>query len=230
MEPRMSADKRRSEQKAGVSAHPRASAISETAPRLLLLARHGTCGTSTFLGATDVPLNEEGRKQAAALAGVVASRKPARCFCSPLRRCRETASLALAGTQLQPEIDDDLREINFGRWEGRRFEEIARTEPEAVSRLARFDRAFAFPDGESIKGFQERVSRAVKRMSACADGPVLAFTHSGVITAAICQLLRLNPRNYLSFSIQYASLTRLLVFGRRGVLAGLNETGEAAEH
>jgi len=215
----MNADKRRA-----------AKGLYAGAPRLLLLARHGTCGTTTFLGATDLPLSEEGRKQAAALAGVVASRKPARCFCSPLRRCLETASLALAGTQLRPEIDDDLREINFGRWEGRSFEEIARTEPEAVSRLACFDRAFAFPDGESIKAFRERVRRVVKRMSGCAEGPVLAFTHSGVITAAICQLLGLHPRNYLSFSIQHASLTRLLVFGSRGVLAGLNETGAVLEH
>ena len=194
-------------------------------PRLLLLARHGTCGTTDLIGTTDAPLTDEGRKQAAALADVVASRKPARCFCSPLRRCLETASLALAGTQLRPEIDDDLREVDFGRWEGRSFEEIARTDPEAVNRLARFDRDFAFPGGESLREFLKRVRRATRRMSGCGEGPVLAFTHGGVIGAAICQVLGLHPRKYLLFPVEYASLARLQVFGNRGVLVGLNETG-----
>jgi len=225
----MNADKRRREQREEVRVTPRASVVPETAPRLLLLARHGACGTNTFIGATDVPLSEEGRKQAAALAKVVALKKPLRCFCSPMLRCRETAALALAGTQLQPEIENELREINFGRWEGRRFEEIARTDPEAVNRLAKFDRDFAFPGGEAIGAFLARVKGAAKRMSASSEGPVLAFTHAGVITAAICLLLGLSPRKHLAFSTRYAALTSLLVFGNRGVLIGLNESGQAPE-
>ncbi|MGD0094543.1 MAG: histidine phosphatase family protein, partial [Planctomycetota bacterium] len=195
-------------------------------PCLLLLARHATCGTSGFIGASDVSLSPEGRKQAAALARVVAAKKVARCFCSPMKRCLETAAAALAGTALKPEVDDDLREINFGRWEGLRFEEISRRDPEYVWRLAHFDRDFAFPEGEAVGTFLERVRRAVGRMAACPEQPVLAFTHAGVITAAICQLLGLYPWQYVLFQIQHASVTTLQVFGFRGVLAGLNERGE----
>jgi alpha-ribazole phosphatase len=196
-------------------------------PRLLLLARHGACDSRGFLGSTDIALSPKGRDQAASLARLIAARKPARCFCSPLQRCRETAALALAGTPLKPEIDDDLREIGFGRWEGMSFEDIARAEPEAVERFAHLDHDFAFPDGEMFGAFLQRVARAVARMTACAEQPVLAFTHGGVIGAAICQLLALHPRQYVLFSIKHASLATLQVFGDRGVLAGLNEAGEA---
>jgi broad specificity phosphatase PhoE len=107
-----------------------------------------------------------------------------------------------------------------------RFDDIARVDPAGVRRFARFEADFAFPGGESVAGFMRRVRRAVGRMTACAEQPVLAFTHGGVITAAICHLLGLRPRQYVLFGIRHASLTALQVFGDRGVLVGLNQSGE----
>jgi broad specificity phosphatase PhoE len=144
-----------------------------------------------------------------------------------MQRCRETAALALEGMNLQPEVDDDLREINFGLWEGLSFEEVMRDYPMDAAILARFDRHFVFPQGEAISTFLARVQRAVERMLASSEGPILAFTHGGVITAAICQVLGLHPRKHLLFVTRHASLTSLLVFGKRGVLMGMNESGVA---
>jgi probable phosphoglycerate mutase len=96
---------------------------------LVILARHGntfeTGQEAVWVGArTDLPLTSKGREQAAAIGEALrrAGLIPARTLAGPLKRTRETASLALetAGAPLaQIEIDEGLREIDYGDWEGK---------------------------------------------------------------------------------------------------------------
>jgi alpha-ribazole phosphatase len=195
-----------------------------TAARCVNLVRHASHGGGDrLIGSTDLPLDEAGRRQAAALAGRLASREIKRIVTSPLARCRQTAAALAASASLPIEVDPDLREVDFGRWEGLTFTEAAQREPETLKQWLEKPDEFTFPGGESVPEFWARVGRAVVRLSSAPDNGTLAVTHGGVVRAAICHVLGLPPRNYILFDVRTASLTTLTVFGAHGVLSGLNE-------
>ena len=191
----------------------------------LILIRHGDLGDryrGRYVGRTDAPLSAEGRRQAATLTGPVARLNGAHFLSSPLRRTRETAEIAL-GTHGRFEIVENLREIDFGRWEGMNFAEIASTNPAAVDRWAALDDAFAFPEGEGIKAFQERIRAVAERIAADPAGTVVVFVHGGVIRFLICHFLGLPDRHHLLFDVRPASLSEIRIDGGCGVLTRLND-------
>lgn len=182
-----------------------------------------------LIGSTDQPLDPAGRLQARGLAGRVAKWRPQRCYASPMLRCRQTAGEIAGGLGVQ--FDENLREIDFGRWENRRFEELAATEPELVSRWAEYDPDFAFPGGESLGDFGQRVSVAADRLIQDEADTVLAVTHGGVIRAMLCRLLGLSPRQYVIFEVGYGGIAVVHLYDGKGVLAGLeNADAEEAVH
>ena len=191
----------------------------------LILIRHGDLGErfrGRYIGRTDAPLSAEGRRQAEALAGPLA-RLPdgASLVVSPLRRTCETAGIAL-GRDAHFTVDPDLREIDFGRWEGMSFAEILADDPTAVDRWAALAEDFTFPEGESIGNFRRRIGKAAGRIAADPAGTVVAVTHGGVIRFLICHFLGLPDRAHLLFDVQPASLSEIRIDGGRGVLTLLN--------
>ena len=89
------------------------------------MVRHGVLDIEyhgRFMGKTDVGLSAVGRKQAAALAGPIGNLSEAHFIVSPLRRTQETARMALAAAEQSFDVDSDLREIDFGSWEGKTFD------------------------------------------------------------------------------------------------------------
>jgi broad specificity phosphatase PhoE len=192
----------------------------------VLLIRHGNTGSQyegRFLGRTDVPLSPEGRLQSSLLAKPLQKEAAAAYIASPSRRTCETAQAALAWGALAPDLDPDLREIDFGAWEGKTFAEIHAADPEAVAGWAAYKPEFAFPGGEWIADFLKRVRKAGNRIAACPAETVAVFTHAGVIRSLICHYLGLDSRNYLCFDVKPASLTTIMLFDGKGVLTGLND-------
>jgi broad specificity phosphatase PhoE len=167
-------------------------------------------------------LSPEGLKQAHKLMPLVRGFGPEACYCSPLARARQTADVLLRHIHLPVHIDDDLREIDFGQWECKTFEQVAVEDARAVERWANFDHRFAFPGGESLGGFLARVRRAAKRLADDPASTVLAVTHGGMIRAMICHFLALRPRQYVLFEVAQAACTVIDLFDGRGVLRGLN--------
>jgi alpha-ribazole phosphatase len=191
------------------------------AQRLLLL-RHAAIMAEhigQLIGATDVALDPAGQRQASALADRVLRWDPQTCYCSPMQRCRQTA--AAVAPELPPLIDPNLREIDFGRWEKRTFSEAAAMDPTIVDRWANFDAQFAFPGGESVGGFADRVRAAADRLIQAPQQTVLVVTHGGVIRTMICHLLGIELKKYLAFDVPYLAMAVIDVFDGRGVLAAL---------
>ena len=162
----------------------------------LYLVRHGSIGPARegrYLGSTDAAVGRR-RPAAGRGAGGVAPREaPVRAMrVQPAPRAAQTAEILRSATGCAPETDPDLREIDFGRWEGKTFSEIRDSSPEEVERWARFAADFAFPGGESLRDFLGRVRRAADRLAADEAETVLAVTHGGVIKAMLCHLLGLE--------------------------------------
>src|SRR5262245_41345354 len=98
----------------------------------LLVARHGETewhADNAYAGSSDVPLTPKGHEQASRLGGGPAGAGIESVWCSPLGRARATAAPAAATLGLAPNVDDDLREVDFGVAEGRRLTDL---DPEVV--------------------------------------------------------------------------------------------------
>ena len=135
----------------------------------LLLVRHGETDWNAegrLQGQTDTPLNDYGRRQARALAEQLDGRPFDALYASDLSRARETAEIIAARLGLPVELDPDLREKNWGSWEG-----LTTTERDAVEFV-----------GESTEAHRERTLAALHRIAALhPDGSVLVVTHGGSI-------------------------------------------------
>jgi len=178
-----------------------------------------------YIGSTDIPLSEGGKQQVGAIKEYLSGHIFNRFICSPMLRCRETAMAILESGDIGFEIDRDLREIDFGQWEGMSFDDIVKTSPDLVQKWAAFDPDFAFPGGERIGDFLERIRRVAERVSDDPADTILLCTHSGVIRTMICHFLKLKPWQYILFTVKPASLTTIELFDNGGVLSGLSETG-----
>ncbi|MGW2153357.1 bifunctional RNase H/acid phosphatase [Nonomuraea sp. NPDC001699] len=148
----------------------------------LLLLRHGETPLSVerrFSGLGDAELTANGLAQAAAAAERL-SREPYRpevIVSSPLRRARQTAEAVAQRTGLDVEVDEDLREADFGAWEGHTFTEVQRQWPDELAAwLAGPDTAP--PGGESFATAARRVQAAGERLVERYEGKtVLAVSH-----------------------------------------------------
>jgi probable phosphoglycerate mutase len=90
----------------------------------MILTRHGNAAADEVIlgGRLDPPLTEVGRAEARALAGRLAGIRIDRVIASPMARALETARIVAAGRTV--EVDERLRELRYGRWEGLTHAEI----------------------------------------------------------------------------------------------------------
>lgn len=136
----------------------------------LILVRHGETDWNAerrWQGHADVPLNETGRAQSAALAEELASGEPLDAiYASDLSRARETGEIVARRLGVELTLDADLREIDVGSRQGRTWMEIDDGPPW---------------DGEEQDAHAERVLAALKRIGAAHEGRVLVVTHGGSI-------------------------------------------------
>jgi probable phosphoglycerate mutase len=114
---------------------------------VILLLRHGETEWNVarrLQGRCDSPLTERGRRQARAVASLVAdlvAREAGawRLVSSPLGRARATAAFVAAATGLTIETDDRLMEVDCGAWEGRDWTELVGRPGEPLRRARIFD-------------------------------------------------------------------------------------------
>ena len=163
--------------------------------RLWLVRHASTAWTGRrFCGRTDLPLSQGGRAEAAALAERLTAIVPddARVASGPARRAHETAERLLASLRGHGhvELDDRLREVDFGRAEGLTFDGIVKTMPVLAAAITSGD-AIDWPGGESAASVRERAG-AVWGDVHSAVGPMLLVTHGGFIRALLD--VALGPR------------------------------------
>lgn len=187
---------------------------------VLYLVRHGrTAGNASRLlqGRMDVPLDEVGVRQAAALGAVPVLAGASRVVSSPLARARDTA--ALIGPPVT--LDDAWLEIDYGVFDGRPL-------GEAAELWAGWDADLEFrpPQGESIADMGRRVRAACDSLWAEAeDTDLVVVSHVSPIKAAMAWALGVGDEICWRTFLDTASITAVGP-GRRGpTLRSFNETG-----
>lgn len=164
-----------------------------TAPTTTVLLRHGDTQFSPehrFSGLRDVPLSANGTQQARAAACRLATGTPIDAVVSsPLQRAVATAAIAARELALTAVIDDDLRETDFGEWDGFTLEEIHERWPAAAA-VWRRDPEQAPPGGESFAATALRVNQACDRLLRDYGGQtVLVVCHITPIKILLCRAL-----------------------------------------
>jgi broad specificity phosphatase PhoE len=169
----------------------------------LWIVRHGETEWSAngrHTSTTDVPLTDAGRAAAASLAPTLAQHRFALVLTSPMSRARDTA--ALAGFA-DAEVDDDLREWDYGALEGV-------STPDIRSRGGAFADWTIWrgpvPGGESAASVAARAARVLKRVQ-CAGGDVLCFGHGHASRVLVAVALELGPAGGARFVLDPARIS-----------------------
>jgi broad specificity phosphatase PhoE len=163
--------------------------------RRLVVVRHGDTEWSLsgrHTSRTDLPLLDEGRRRAAGLADALSEWSFALVLCSPLRRARETCEIA--GFADRAEIDDDLREWDYGEYEGL-------TTPEIRAKAPRWSLwRDGCPGGEFPADVARRADRVLARVPEV-DGDALAFAHGHILRVLAARWISLESAGGARFAL-----------------------------
>jgi probable phosphoglycerate mutase len=176
--------------------------MSEAFPRIYL-ARHGETAwtiSGQHTGRADIPLTDQGERNARSLGARLKGLSFVKVFTSPLQRAKRTCELAGFGTVAI--IDPDLVEWNYGQYEGRRTVEIRQERPNW--NLFRD----GCPAGEILDDISARADRVIGRLRASA-GDVLIFSHQDFLRTLAVRWVGLPASKAQHFVLTTASLSIL---------------------
>ena len=162
----------------------------------LILIRHGRTGANEkhlYCGSTDIPLSDGGRAELFAKKETTAypDITGVRILISGMKRCEET--LAILYGDIPHETDTAFREMAFGAFEMRSYEEM-KNDPDYIAWITGDNEANITPGGESGNRMTERVINGLNRLME-ENRDVLLVTHGGVIAAIMASLFPEEGRN-----------------------------------
>jgi probable phosphoglycerate mutase len=186
--------------------------------------RHGETAWNAegrLQGAQDVPLNDLGRRQAAQAGSILAELfardgrdKASLAFvASPLGRARSTMDFVRAVLKLPPggyALDDRLREIGYGRWEGSTLAEMQAQDPELFARRQIEKWTMSPPGGETYASVQLRMRDWYNSLLT----DTVAVAHGGTARALMVALGIETPTSAADLTIEQGAV---YVFGDGGL-------------
>jgi broad specificity phosphatase PhoE len=144
-------------------------------------------------GRLDVELSARGHEHAEEIAVALAGELIAAVYASPLRRALATATPLARALGLEPVVDADLREIDFGDLEGLTMDEVQNRYPAEWLWTTAPGNA-SFPGGETVAAMRERAARAARKIAGRhANETVAVFSHGVVIRAILADALAMPP-------------------------------------
>lgn len=190
-----------------------------TLPHRLILVRHGETDWNRegrLQGGQDIPLNDLGRKQAAEAAGRLRTLAPGFATLdfigSPMHRARETMDILRAELGLAPgayRLDDRLKELTFGSWEGFTWRDIRKAEREQAQLRERDKWSFVPPGGESYGMLAQRIRPVLEELSR----ETVIVSHGGVARVILALVGAVPPQKASLVEIWQGKI--LVVTGNR---------------
>lgn len=160
----------------------------------LILLRHGQTAWNLslrFQGHTDIPLNEAGRRQAAAAASSVVALGATVVVSSDLQRAQETARAVTASSGLPIRTDPRLRETGMGEWEGLHREQVIEGWPDIWAAWRTTSAHASPPGGESRWQVALRANEVVQELEQGEHSRALLVAHGGLIVGLTGLLMNL---------------------------------------
>ena len=183
----------------------------------ILLIRHGTTNwvdQHILHGITDIPLNENGLRQARQAAGALKDIHARSLYTSPLMRCVQTAEVIGGQLGLPPQPREGLKELNFGWLEGRKFRDhSSQNFSPLVKQIDHYTHyLIRLLTGESMASLRRRVSQEWERI--LAENPpgstLVVVGHSAVFNTLLIRCFGSNfPDGNLYYSMQPGSISEI---------------------
>jgi alpha-ribazole phosphatase len=177
----------------------------------LVLVRHAEPDESVrgrCYGSLDVGLSQEGRRHAEALGTALAPLGMQAVYSSGLRRALETAKSIAAALDLRARVHPELRELDFGEWEGRSYDEIAAAEPALYRGWMDDPTTIRFPGGESYADLRARVLRVLAEIRARHARSIIGIVaHGGVTRVVLATALDLRDDEIFQLDQDYGGVS-----------------------
>lgn len=179
---------------------------------LIDLIRHGEpVGGQMFRGSKDDPLSENGWQQMRAAVNrqdhwdVIVS--------SPMARCRHFAKELAAQQGVPLHIEDRLREIGFGEWEGLTAGQVQKQYGDQLDKFWQDSVNVIPPGAEPVPAFSQRVLAGFEHwQNALAGQRVLVVCHGGVIRMVLASILGIPlETSFTGFAVPYACRSRIQI-------------------
>jgi len=172
----------------------------EAAVGQIYLVRHGETAwnkAKIFRGRRDIPLNEQGRLQAACAANALRPVLLAAVYSSPLSRTRETAEMVAAGHGLAVIVDEAFTDIDFGEWT-EYWDTEARLKFADQYRLWKEQpQLVKFAGGESLDDVRRRAAPRLRELAReNAEATIALVTHRAVIKLLLCEAKGLDNSHF----------------------------------
>lgn len=196
-------------------------------PATLLLVRHGLTATTGKVlpgRAAGLHLSAKGREQAEAAAVRIGGLdKVAAIYASPLERAQETAEPIARVRKLKVRTEPGLLECDFGEWTGKRLAALSKKKEWAV--VQNRPSSFRFPEGESIREMQGRLTETLDRLAKRhAGGTIVCVSHADPIKAIVVEAMGAHLDSYQRIVISPCSITSVVWHPFRPTLLTVNAT------
>ncbi len=199
---------------------------SEQRLHLLYLVRHGESiynAEGRVQGQEDVPLSELGLRQSRAAAEALSTFPVERIYSSPLRRALQTAEVIAARLGLPILLDDRLKELHAGIFQGKLRRELPQLFPEEYAAWSSGDPYYVIPGGQSRFQVRQRGEAALREIAERHRGHTVVVGHGALFRFALGALVGGNHCPELPPLVN-GSITRLAYWGEgRFELLSYNE-------
>lgn len=180
----------------------------------ITFVRHGETNLNTqkcYFGHLNPTLNLNGNIQAEKTTKLLKHETFNIIYSSDLTRCVKTGEIINSYHKLNIITSDNLREKNFGIFEGKTYEEVKNEFPKEADQYFKDWKNYIIPEGESLDIMQKRCVKAVEKIiTEHKSKSILIITHSGVIKALLAYYLCSDLDGFWRYQIDYASMTKLV--------------------
>jgi len=194
--------------------------------RRIILMRHGETDASTkgrCYGKLDVPLSAEGRNQVQRSATLIQALKPDAIVTSPRTRASDSAAIVAKACQVSIQTEHNFAELDFGDCEGKRYEDVARENPEFYAHWMANPTQVTFPNGESYTTMAKRVVTAYEQwVETFAQTKLVIVAHGGVNRIILAHLLDIAPEHVFRLEQTYAGVSCIDYYNTTPLLRVMN--------
>lgn len=192
------------------------------------LIRHGETEWNSlrrYQGHSDIQLNSKGLEQAKLLSKCLASMSIQAVYSSDLSRAAETARIVAGPHGLQVQVDPMFRELHFGHWEGKTFEEINAGYPSEIILWQQNPGSLLVPGGESFPILQKRAyDRLLQLIDDHPEQDFALVAHGGTIRSLLCAILGVDLNRAWQFRQDNTALNTIDFYDGKGIIMGINDT------
>lgn len=177
----------------------------------LYLIRHGETEwniQNRYQGNTDIPLSFVGKMQAQAIANRMKNFEIDAIYSSDLSRAYDTAQYIAKEKNIDVQIIPQLKEINFGEWEGFTISELEKIYGDDYKRFFLEPHKYPFPGEGTMEAVQMRIKKALDRITSYNENSkIMIVSHGGILKVLIMSLLNIDLSFYKSFWLGNTSLS-----------------------